>query len=126
MLMRDRPSTRILLRNSARIICLNEADAFLNPQDETCRELIRLFILTGYKGIVIRVELLARYISTRSQNWGTTFGMFRCFFGTEIDCIDPEYDAPTFNCVATTGPHMSKENLKHYVGERLLPSTYGD
>ena len=48
----------------------------------------------GYKGIVIkqwssrpiacfvrggpsaRVELLARHISTKSQNWGTTFGMF--------------------------------------------------
>ena len=68
-------------------------------------------------------ELLARYITTRSQNWGTSFGMFRYFFGTEIDCIDPEYGTPTFDCLATTGPHMSKENLKHYVGERLPPRT---
>ena len=49
--------------------------------------------------------------------------MFRCFFGAEIGCIDPEYDTPTFDCLATTGPHMSKENLKQYVGQRLPPRT---
>ena len=54
MPMRDRPVTRMLLHNSAHIICLNEADAFLDPQDEKCKELIRLFILSGYKGIVIK------------------------------------------------------------------------
>ena len=54
---------------------------------------------------------------------GNTFGMFRCFFGTEINCIDPEYDTPTFDCLATTGPHNSKENFKHFVGERLPPRT---
>ena len=116
MPMRDRPITRMLLHNSAHIICLNEADA----QDEKCKELIRLFILTGHKGIEIkplsarpiacfvrgneraRVELLARYISTRSQNWGARFGMFKYFFGTEIGCIDPEYNTPTFDCLAIT------------------------
>ena len=89
----------MLPQNSAHIRCLNEADAFLDIRDGECKELIRLFILTGYNRIVIkswsarpiacfvrgnertRAELLARYISTRSQNWGTTFGMFRCFFG---------------------------------------------
>ena len=108
---------------------------------KTCKGLTRFFFLTGYKGIVIkswserpiacfvrgnehaRVELLARYISTRSQNWGTTFRMFICFFGTEIGCIDPEYDTPTFDCLATTGSHMTKKNLKDYVGQRLPPRT---
>ena len=142
MPMRDRPITRMLLRNSARIICLNEADAFLDPEDEKCKELIRLFIHSGYKGIVIKSwtarpiacfvrgnertrpsYLLARYISTRSPNWGTTFGMFRCLFGTETDSADPEYDTPTIDCLATTGPHMSKENFKQYVGQRLPPQT---
>ena len=99
MAVKDRPIMKIMMQNSARIICLNEADAFLSPQDEKSKELIKTFIRFGYKGIVIkqwssrpiacfvrggpsaRVELLARHISTRSQNWGTTFGMFRCFFG---------------------------------------------
>ena len=131
MPMRDRPITRMLLHDSAHIICLNEADAFLDPQGAhslvhhlriqgNCDQPIACFV-RGNKHA--RVELLARYISTRSQNWGTTFGMFRCFFGTKIACIDPEYDTPTFDCLATTGPHMSKENLKHYVGERLPPRT---
>ena len=137
----------MLLRKSAHIKGLSEADALLDPQDEKCKELIRLFILTEYKGIVIkswsarpiacfvrgnehaRVELLARYVSTRSQDWGTTFGMLRCFFGTEIGCIDLECDTPTFDCLATTGSRMTKEKLKDYVGQRLPPrnaiQTYG-
>ena len=93
MAMKDPPITRMMMQNSARIICLNEADAFLSLQDEKSKDLIKTFIRFGYKGIVIkqwsskpiacfvrggpsaRVELLARHISTRSQNWGTTFGM---------------------------------------------------
>ena len=53
------------MQNSAHIICLNEADAFLSPQDEKSKELIKTFIRFGYKGIVTkqsRVELLARHI----------------------------------------------------------------
>ena len=98
MAMKDRPIVKMLMQNSAHILCLNEADAFLSPQDEKSRDLIKTFIRHGYKGIVIkqwssrpiacfvrggpsaRVELLARHISTKSQYWGTTFGMFRCFF----------------------------------------------
>ena len=90
MPMKDRP----MMQNSAHMLCLNEADAFFSPNDEKPRELIKTFIRYGYKGIVIkqwssrpiacfvrggpsaRVELLARHISTKSQNWGTTFGMF--------------------------------------------------
>ena len=100
MAMNDRPITRMMMQNSAaHIICLNEANAFLSPQDEKSKDRVKTFIRFGYKGIVIkqwsskpiacfvrggpsaRVELLARHISTKSQNWGTTFGMFRCFFG---------------------------------------------
>ena len=99
--MKDRSIVKMMMQNSAHVLCLNEADAFLSPQDDKSRELIKTFIRFGYKGIVIkqwssrpiacfvrggpsaRVELLARHISTKSQNWGTTFGMFRCFFGTE-------------------------------------------
>ena len=69
-----------------------------------------------------RVELLARYISTKSQNWGTTFGMFRCFFGTEENCTDPEYEIPTSDCLATTGTSMFAESKK-YIGSRLPPRT---
>ena len=65
-----------------------------------------------------RVELLARHISTKSQNWGTTFGMFRCFFRTEGSCTDPEYEIPTSDCLATTGPSMFTESKK-YIGSRL-------
>ena len=97
MPMKGRPIVKMMMQSSAHILCLNEADAFFSPNDEKSRELIKTFIRYGYKGIVIkqwssrpiacfvrggpsaRVELLARYISTKSQNWGTTFGMFRCF-----------------------------------------------
>ena len=140
MAMKDRPIVKMLMQNSAHILCLNEADAFLSPQDEKSRELIKTFIRFGYKGIVIkqwssrpiacfvrggpsaRVELLARHISTKSQYWGTTFGMFRCFFGTEENCIDPEYNIPTSDWLATTGTSMFTESKK-YIGPRLPAGT---
>ena len=93
MAMKDRPIVKMMMQNSAHILCLNEAHAFLSPQDDKSRELIKAFIRFGYKGIVIkqwssrpiacfvrggpsaRVELLARHISAKSQNWGTTFGI---------------------------------------------------
>ena len=68
------------------------------------------------------MELLARHISTKSQNWGTTFGMFRCFLGTENHCTDAEYDIPTYVCLATTGTSMFRESKK-YIGPRLPPRT---
>ena len=135
-----RPIVKMMMQNSAHILCLNEAAAFLSPQDDKSRELIKPFIRFGYKSIVIkqwssrpiacfvrggpsaRVELLARHISTKSQNWGTTFGMFRCFFGTEVNRTDPEYDIPTSDCLATTGPSMFTESKK-YIGPRLPPRT---
>ena len=133
--MKDRPIVKMMMQNSAHILCLNEADAFFSPNDEKPRELIKTFIRFGHEGIVIkqrssrpiafvrggpsaRVELLARHISTKSQNWGTTFGMFRCFFGTEGSYTDPEYEIPTSDCVATTGPSMLTESKK-YIGPRL-------
>ena len=140
MPMKDRPIVKMMMQNSAHILCLNEADAFFSPNDEKSRELIKTFIRFGYKGIVIkqwssrpiacfvrggpsaRVELLARHISTKSQNWGTTFGMFRCFFGTEGSCTDPEYEIPTSDCLATTGPSMFAESKK-YIGPRLPART---
>ena len=48
--------------------------------------------------------------------------MFRCFFGTEEKCTDPEYDIPTSDCLATTGPSMFTESKK-YIGPRLPPRT---
>ena len=140
MAMKDRPIVKMMMQNSARIICLNEADAFLSPQDEKSKELIKTFIRFGYKGIVTkqwssrpiacfvrggpsaRVELLARHISTRSQDWGTTFGMFRCFFGTENNCTDAGHDIPTSDCLATTGTSIFMESKK-YIGPRLPPRT---
>ena len=139
MPMKDRPIVK-MMQNSAHILCLNDADAFFSPNDEKSKELIKTFIRYGYKGIVIkqrssrpiacfvrggpsaRVELLARHISTKSQNWGTAFGMFRCFFGTEGSCTDPEYEIPTLDCLATTGPSMFTESKK-YIGPRLPTRT---
>ena len=111
--IKHRPLIMQMMQNSAHILCINEADAFLYPEEDKTLDLIKLFIKRGYKGIVIklwlsksiacfvrggkhaRVELLARYISTKSQFWSTTFGMFRCFFGLEEGCTDPDYDTPT-------------------------------
>lgn len=133
--MKHRPMI-MQLQNSANILCIDEADAFLYPEGQKTKDLIKLFIKSGYKGIVLqmwqaktiacfvrggrhaRVELLARYISTKAQNWSTTFGMFRCYFGLEKGCEDPNYDTPTSDCLATTGPSMS-DNPKNYLGTRL-------
>ena len=54
MAMKDRPIVKMMMQNSAHILCLNEADAFLSPQDEKSTELIKTFIRFGYKGIVIK------------------------------------------------------------------------
>ena len=138
--MNQRPLVMMLLQNSARIICLNEADAFFDTESEKSKNLIKLFIRFGYKGIVLknwtarptacfvrggphaRVELLARYIGLKSQCWSTTFGMFRCFFGLEEHCADPEYDIPTSDCLATTGSDMFIDKSKH-INRRLPPRT---
>ena len=48
--------------------------------------------------------------------------MFRCFFGTENNCTDAEYDIPTSDCLATTGRFMFMESKK-YIGPRLPPRT---
>ena len=42
--MKDRPIVKMMTQNSARILCLNEADAFFSPNDEKSRELIKTFI----------------------------------------------------------------------------------
>ena len=47
MAMKDRPIVRMMMQNSEHILCLNEADAFLSPQDEKSRELIKTFIRSG-------------------------------------------------------------------------------
>ena len=54
MPMKDRPIVKMMMQNSAHILCLNEADAFFSPNDEKSRELIKTFIRYGYKGIVIK------------------------------------------------------------------------
>ena len=44
MPMKDRPIVKMMMQNSAHILCLNEADAFFSPNDEKSRELIKTFI----------------------------------------------------------------------------------
>ena len=45
------------------------------------------------------------------------FGIFRCFFGLEEGCIDPDYDTPASDCLASAGTSMyDKEKC---VGQRL-------
>ena len=140
MPMKDRPIVKMMMQNSAHILCLNEANAFFSPNDEKSRELIKTFIRFGYKGIAIKQwssrpdrMLCPRRTFCKSgtsgkthfhqeQNWGTTFGMFRCFFGTEGSCTDPEYEIPTSDYLATTGPSMFTESKK-YIGPRLPART---
>ena len=43
MPMKDRPIVKMMMQNSAHILCLNEADAFFSPNDEKSRELIKTF-----------------------------------------------------------------------------------
>ena len=138
--IKHRPLIMQMMQNSAHILCINEADAFLYPEEDKTSDLIKLFIKCGYKGIVIkpwssksiacfvrggkhaRVQLLARYISSKSQFWSTTFGTFRCFFGLEDGCNDPDYDTPTPDCLASTGTSMFL-NQEKYIGQRLPPRT---
>ena len=58
MAMKDRPIVKMMMQNSAHILGLNEADAFLSPQDDKSREPIKTFIRFGYKGIVIKQCML--------------------------------------------------------------------
>ena len=138
--VQHRPILMQLIQNSSNILCINEADLFTEPYTEENKQIIRLFLRAGYKGIVLkqwssrtiacfvrggehaRVELLARYISTKAKYWSTTFGMFRCYFGLEPDCVDPSYDIPTSDCLATTGLTM-KDDQHRFIGDRLPPRT---
>ena len=52
MPMKDQRLTRRLFCNSVHIICLNEADAFLDANEDKSKELMVLLIRHGYKGIV--------------------------------------------------------------------------
>ena len=95
MAMKDRPIVKMMMQNSAHILCLNEADAFLSSQDEKSRELIKTFIRFGYKGIVIK-QRSSRPIACfvrGGPSWQDTFPQrvrigephsgcsdFRCFF----------------------------------------------
>ena len=123
--IKHRPLIMQMAQNSAHILCINEADSFLCLEED---KTVKLFIKCGHKSIACfvrdgkhaRVELLARYISTKSQCWRTTFGMFRCFFGLEEGYTDPDYDTPTSDCLASTGTSMFI-NKEKYVGQRLPP-----
>ena len=70
MPMKDRPIVKMMMQNSAHILCLNEADAFFSPNDEKSRELIKTFIRYGYKGIVIQTD---RMLCPRRTLWQDTF-----------------------------------------------------
>ena len=71
----------MLLRNSAHIKCLNEAEAFLDPQDQNMQGARKGIAIKSWSARPIacfvrgnkhaRLELLARYISTRSQRQST-------------------------------------------------------
>ena len=54
MSMKERPLIMMMLQNSSHIICLNEADTFFYPEDEESKDLVKLFIKFGYKGIVFK------------------------------------------------------------------------
>ena len=54
MPMKDRPTVKMMMQNSAHILCLNDADAFFSPNDDKSRELIKPSSRFGYKGIVIK------------------------------------------------------------------------
>ena len=140
--VKDRPIVGMIMESNAHILCLNEIDVLLFPEDSRNKDFIKLLIANGFKGIVIkqwsakaigcfvrggphaRVELLARHMSSRSSNWGTTFGMFRCFFGIENGESDPWYTDSTLDCLATTGTDMFEAGSKgKYIGTRLPPRT---
>ena len=103
MSMTERPLIRMMLQNSACTICLNEAGA------EKSKDLIKLFIRFGYKGIVLkswrpiacfvrggkqaRVELLARHISTKSHT-----GV------RHLECSDAILESRRIALIPTTTP----------------------
>ena len=90
MSMKERPLIMMMLQNSDHIICLNKADACLYPEDEKSKDLIKLFIKFGYKGIALKSVLVSKTnrmlcprrkaSQSRANTGGTTFGMFRCYF----------------------------------------------
>ena len=76
--LNERPSVRLLTRNSARMICINEADAFLPSESssgQTTYELVKAFINAGFKAS--RPIACFRHASMKGQSWGTTFSVCR-------------------------------------------------
>ena len=53
--IKHRPLITQMMQNSAHILCINEADSFLYPEEGKTLDLIKLFIKCGYKGIVIKL-----------------------------------------------------------------------
>lgn len=97
-----------------RILCVNH---------EGQRTFIRIFIHAGFKRIVLR-SWSARPIcpwkpcgqscsvgpshTRQTQTRGTTFGLFRCFFGTDDGVEDQEYTKPTLHAIAWHGFNKSQ------------------
>ena len=53
--IKHRPLIMQIMQNSAHIPCINEADAFLFPEEDKTLDLIKLFIKCGYKSIVSKL-----------------------------------------------------------------------
>ena len=121
--MKDRPITKMLLCNSTQITCLKE-DACFEDKDEKTHALMKLFIQHGYKGIVLKSRH-ARPIAcfVRGSKHPTGAPPLVCFFGTEANSNDPDYDLPTSNCLATTGMTMLAKDSPKFIGTRLPPRT---
>ena len=88
--IKHRPLIMQMMQNSARILCINEADAFLYPEEDKTSDLIKLFIKCRYKGIVIKL-------------WSST----------SIACLVEVGNTPESNCWRVTFQRRANSGVQH-------------
>ena len=133
MNFRDRPITRMLMCNSAHILCLNEADAFFEDTEDKTREHPDVYSswLQGHCHQILARKTYRMFRSRQQARQSRALDSWQDTFltsprigeqGTEGNSIDPEHDIPTSDCLATTGTSMfTEECKKNHFFKRLPP-----
>ena len=138
--MKDRPIVKMMMQNSAHILSsMKQTHSSVlkmrNPENSSRRS-----SNSGTRASLSSNghpdQLHALSAADHPQEWNYWHGAFppRVRIGephsgcSDVSseprkiCTDPEYDIPTSDCLATTGPSMFTESKK-YIGPRLPPRT---
>ena len=120
MPMKDRPIVKMMMQNSAHILCLNEADAFFSPNDEKIQgahQDVHPIRLQGHRDQAMVIQTDRMLCPWRTFCKSGTSGKTHFHQDPELGNRNP-----TSDCLATTGPSVFTESKK-YIGPRLPTRT---